>query len=121
MRHRSRAERGEGQAGCLVGIILLLAAIFVAYKLIPIKVKAADLRQTVIDEAKSAGSHSDTQILKQILAKAQEHNLPVTEDNVTITRASSQIKVEVDYSVPVAFPGYTFNWHFHHSAENPIF
>lgn len=121
MRHRNRAQRGEGQVGCLVGLIILLIAIFIAYKLIPVKVKAADLRQTVIDEAKSAGSHGDNQIMKQILAKAEETKLPVTEDNVTITRNSNQIKVEVDYTVPVAFPGYTFNWHFHNTAENPIF
>lgn len=121
MRHRNRAERGEGQAGCLVGLIVLLLAIFIAYKLIPVKVKAADLRQTVIDEAKSAGSHGDDQIRKQILAKAEQSKLPVTEDNVTISRYANSIKVEVDYTVPVAFPGYTFNWHFHHTAENPIF
>jgi hypothetical protein len=118
---RSRRQAGEGQAGCLVGIILLLAAIFIAYKVIPVKVRMADLRQTVVDEAKSAGSHSDDRIMKQILLKAEETHLPVTEDSVTIVRSTGAIQVDVDYTVPIVFPGYTYQWHQHHHAENPIF
>lgn len=118
---RNRREAGEGQAGCLFGLVLLLVAIFIAYKLVPVKVKMADLRQTVIDEAKSAGSHGDDVIMKRILAKAEDLQLPVSQDQVTIERNSNIIKVDVQYTVPVAFPGYTYNWHQHHHAENPIF
>lgn len=118
---RNLRERGEGQLGCIFGLILVLLAVFVAYKVIPVKVRAADLRQTVVDEAKSAGTHDDKLILKSILAKAEENNLPVTEDNVTIERRASNIYVNVEYTVPIQFPGYTYNWHIVHHAENPIF
>jgi len=118
---RSRREAGEGQAGCLVGVIILLIAIFIAYKVVPVKVKSADLRQTVVDEAKSAGTHPDEVIRKQILARAQDDNLPVTEDNITIERTGNLIRVDVDYTVPIVFPGKTIQWHQHHHAENPIF
>lgn len=121
MRRRNRSERGEGQAGCLVGVVLLALGLFVAYKLIPIKIRAAELRQTVVDESKSAGTHDDKAILGNILAKANEQKLPVNEENVKIVRAGSSITVDVDYVVPVDFPGKTFNWHLHHHAENPIF
>ena len=121
MRRRSRREAGEGQFGCLFGIILLLIAVFIAYKIIPVKVRMADLRQTVIDEAKSAGSHNDSHIRKAILAKADEMQLPVTDDNIEINRRSGDIQVDVDYIVPIQFPGYTWQWHQHHHAENPIF
>src|SRR6266852_14746 len=104
MMRRSRRQAGEGQAGCLVGIIVLLIAIFICYKLIPVKVRMAELRQTVVDEAKSAGSHSDEKIMKAILAKAEESKLPVTEENVTIDRNANQIKVDVDYTMPIVFP-----------------
>jgi hypothetical protein len=117
----SRRERGEGNLGCLVGLIFLALAIFVAYKMIPVKVKNADLRQTITDEAKSAGSHRDEQIMANILSKAKENNLPVTENDVKIQRANSAITVEVDYTVPVEFPGYTYQWHIHHEVNNPIF
>jgi hypothetical protein len=118
---RNRGERGEGQFGCVIGLLLLLAAIFVAYKMIPIKVQAAALRQEVVDEAKSAGMHSDERIMAQILKKAQENNLPVTEDNVKISRGANSISVDVQYVVPLQFPGFVYQWKFHHTAENPIF
>jgi hypothetical protein len=118
---KSRRERGEGNAGCLFGLIVLAIAIFIAYKMIPVKVRAADLRQTITDEAKMAGTHHDDVIMKQILAKAREQNLPVTEDNVKITRSASEITVEVDYDVPIDFPGKTWNWHQHIFVQNPVF
>ncbi|MGZ4808136.1 MAG: hypothetical protein ACXV7D_02305 [Thermoanaerobaculia bacterium] len=100
---------------------LLLLAVFVAWKVIPVKVRAADLRQAVVDEAKSAGTHNDEQIMKYILAKAADQDLPVTEDNVKISRRQNDITIDVNYVMPIEFPCYTYNWHINHHAENPIF
>ncbi len=117
----SRREKGEGQAGCLVGLIVLAIGIFIAWKMIPVKVKAAEVRQVVVDEAKSAGTHNDDRIKGAILSKARENNLPITEDNIKIRRAAGEITVEVNYVVPIEFPGYTYQWHISHVAQNPIF
>jgi hypothetical protein len=116
-----RRERGEGQLGCLVGLIVLAIAIFVAWKMIPVKVRAAELRATVVDEAKSAGTHNDGKIRDIILNKALEKQLPVTEENIKIKRGGGNISVDVEYVVPIEFPGFTYKWHQHHHAENPIF
>jgi len=121
MRPRTRRQSGEGQFGCIIGLILLLIAIFVAYKMIPIKVKAAELRQTVSDEAKSAGTHDDDHIRAAILNDARKNDLPVEEKDISIIRKNSEITVDVQYVVPIDFPGFTYNWHLHHYANNPIF
>ncbi len=118
---RIRRELGEGQLGCLIGLIFLLIGLFVAYKLIPIKVKAAEIRQVVEDESKAAGQHRDEQITDAILRKARDNGLPITADNIKLERTNSSMKVDVEYDVPVDFPGYKYVWHFHHHAENPIF
>ena len=120
MRNR-RSQRGEGQFGCLVGIIVLLIAGLIAYKMVPVKVKTAELRDVVAEEARAAGLKNDKQIGQAILAEAQRLELPVGEDNLKIQRSSCNISVNVEYTVPVNFPGYTYNWKFHHKAENPIF
>lgn len=116
-----RGQKGEGQVGCLVGLVLLLAGLFVAYKMIPIKVKAAEMRQEVVDEAKAAGQHDDRQILETLVSKGEELKLPVTPEDIEINRSAGSIRVEVRYTVPVEFPGYVYRWNFHHKAENPIF
>jgi len=118
---RNRREAGEGNFGCIVGLVILVVAVIIAYKIIPIKANMADLRQVCIDEGKSAGQHSDTVIQKRILEKAQDVHLPVTEENIQISRAENTITIDVDYTVPVDFPGYTYKWHQHHHVENPIF
>jgi hypothetical protein len=117
----SRRERGEGQMGCLFSLIVLAIAIFVAWKLIPIKVKAAEVRQTVVDEAKSAGSHDDSRIKGAILRMASQNSLPVTEDSIKIVRPANEIIIDVNYTVPVEFPGFTYQWHINHHQQNPVF
>lgn len=117
----SRRERGEGNFGCLVGLIFLVLAIFVAWKVIPVKVKNAELRAAIADEAKSAGTHSDEKIRQFILAKATEDELPVTTDDIKIARANNEISVDVAYTIPIKFPGYTYQWHIEHHVHNPVF
>lgn len=114
-------ERGEGQFGCVVALLLLLAAIFVAYKMVPIKVKAAELRGEVIDEAKNGGTRNDSTIIKTILNTASRLNLPVQKEDIEIHRSAHDIRIRVEYVVPIEFPGFTYEWKFRHEAENPIF
>ena len=121
MRRFRRGEAGEGQLGCIVGLLVLVAMFYVAYKMIPIKVKAADLRQTVTDESKAAGIRNDKQIRENILSKAKELELPVDTDNISIERFANTMHIDVKYTVAVDFPGYTYNWEFEDKVENPIF
>ncbi len=117
----SRRERGEGNFGCIIGLIFLVLAGFVAWKMIPIKVKNAELRAAIVDEAKSAGTHSDDKIRQFILAKAAEDELPLTTDDIKIVRANNEITVDVNYTIPIKFPGYTYQWHIQHYVHNPVF
>lgn len=121
MQRNRRGERGEGQFGCLVGLVILALAGLIAYRMIPVKVKAADLRDTVVDEAKSAGQHNEKHMRSVILHKAEQLGLPLQEKDVVINRKSTYVIVDVKYTVPVQFPGYTYMWDFHHHAENPVF
>jgi len=118
---RNRRERGEGQFGCLIGLVLLLLAGLVAYRMIPIKIKAAELRDEIVDEAKSGGRYSQQQIRGTILDKAQKLGLPLTDENLLINKEPNNIVIDAQYTVPVNFPGYVYQWKFHHHVENPLF
>ena len=114
-------QRGESRFGCLLGLAMLAAALFVAYKLIPVKIKAAEMRDYVTDEARSAGGRGIGEIRKQILQKAQDLQLPVQDSDLVIDRRSDYIKIDLEYTVAVQFPGYVYHWHFAPHAENPVF
>ena len=116
-----KRERGEGQFGCLVGLVLIAVVGLVAYRMIPVKVKAAELRDTIADEAKSAGIHDNKRILDAITAKAEQLDLPVRKEDIKLKRKDQMIYIEVEYEVPIEFPGYTYNWKFHQKTENPVF
>ena len=114
-------QRGEGKLGCVMGLAILACAVFIAYKMIPVKVKSAEFRDAVFDQSRSAGQTSQAGIRAALLHKAAQLQLPVTDKDITITRRADFITVEVEYTVPVEFPGYTHQWKFRHKAENPVF
>jgi hypothetical protein len=118
---RHRGQRGEGQLGCIVGLIILIAASYIAFKMVPVKVRAADLRQEIVDVARSAGVYKEPEIRKRIMAKAEELELPLDPDDLEVVRKSDRVYIEANYTVPVEFPGYTYQWHFKHIADNPVF
>ncbi len=121
MRPITRREHGESNFGCLFGLVILAIAVLVAYKMIPIKIKNAEMRAAVVDEAKSAGIHNDGQIIEYIYAKAAEDSIPISKDDIHVVRANNEITIDLEYTIPVKFPGYTYQWHVQHHAHNPIF
>ncbi|HSN68839.1 MAG TPA: hypothetical protein VLV48_06320 [Thermoanaerobaculia bacterium] len=118
---RHRMQRGEGQLGCIFGLIVLIAAGYIAFKMVPVKVRAADLRQEIVDVARSAGVYKEGQIRQKIMAKAEELELPLEPDDLQVVRKSDRVYIEATYVVPVEFPGYTYQWRFRHIADNPVF
>ena len=61
---------------------------------------------------------SDPNLRALVLQKAEQLILPVTADNVRITRGQdgSLQQIDVRYMVPVQFPGYTVTLHFYPGA-----
>lgn len=114
-------QRGEGKLGCVFGLLILAAAVFVAYKIIPVKVKATEFSDAVHDNARSAGTMSVDSIRKSILMKAQQLQLPVSEQNLEIKRTSDSISIKVSYTVPIEFPGYVLQWKEEEIANYPVF
>lgn len=119
--NRRRHQSGEGQAGCIISLLLLLAVAFIAFKLVPVKVKAAEFRQELVDEAKSGSLRKDKQIRANLMDKASELGIPLEDQNLKISRSRSQITIEAKYTVPVEFPGYTHMWEFDPSYSTPLF
>lgn len=120
MRSR-RSQSGEGQGGCIFSLLILLAVAFVCYKMIPVKVKAAEFRQELVDEAKSGSLRTDKQIRANLMQKADDLGLPLKEQDLKISRNRSQITVSAEYVVPVDFPGYTYMWEFDPDYTTPLF
>ena len=117
---RSR-ERGAGNLGCVLWIVLLVVLVMVAAKAIPVKMKSSQLYDHMEEIAKFASRTPADQLENQILAKAVELDLPITKDNIKAERVGDSVRMSVDYVVPLEFPGYTYEWHFNPRVERALF
>jgi hypothetical protein len=116
------AERGEGNLGCILWLLVLGLAVLISWKLVPVKVASAELYDFMDEQAKFASANTTAEdVKKNILQRAAELKLPLDKDHVKVERIGDRILMEADYTVPVEFPGYTYNWHFHHELDRPIF
>jgi len=72
--------------------------------------------------ASGSSTKSDDEIRGDILRRAHEHNLPITDKQVTVQRISTPgvnaVYVAADYSVTINVPGYPFDMHFTPSSGN---
>jgi hypothetical protein len=117
---RSR-HSGQGKLGCILWLALVAVTGMVAYKMIPIKVRSSELHDYMVEQAKWAANNTTDVLEKSILARAKELSLPLTEEGVTVEKVRERIKMEAVFTVPVEFPGYTYNWTFHFMVDRPIF
>jgi len=121
MRRRKSSERGEGNVGCIFWALALGLAALIAWKMVPVKLNTAELYDFMEEQAKFAANTPPEQIAKGILGKAQMLGLPLTKEQVKVERIGDSIRMEASYTVPIEFPGYTYNWSFSHKIDRPIF
>jgi hypothetical protein len=119
---RRIAERGEGNLGCIVWLLVLGLAVMICMKAVPVKIASAEMYDYMDELARSAGVNTTADdVKKAILARAADLKLPLDKDHVTVTRQGDRLRMRAEYTVPVEFPGYTYNWHFVHELDRPIF
>jgi type III secretion system FlhB-like substrate exporter len=114
-------ERGEGNLGCVLWVAVLVIAVLMAVKMIPVKIASSQLYDFMEEQAKFAANAAPAEIAKTIVNKAKELELPVSKDDVRVERVGDNIRMHAEYTVPIEFPGYTYMWHFDHQVNRPIF
>jgi hypothetical protein len=119
---RRIAERGEGNLGCIVWLLVLGLAVMISWKMIPVKVSSAELFDFMDELARfNAARETPEEIRKKIIGRAGELGITLDKENVSVVKNGDRIRMTVEYTVPVEFPGYTYNWNFHHELDRPVF
>lgn len=115
-------ERGEGNLGCILWAVIFAVVIYVAWLMVPVRIASAQLGDFMEEQAKFAQRKAPARIKQDILRKAQELNLPLDPKKVSVERKGDYIYMAAEYTVPVEFAGgYTYQWHFEHETNLPIF
>ena len=117
-----RSERGEGNLGCILWLLALGLAVLIAWKAVPVKLQSTELYDYMDELAKfSAAQIPPDQLKKRILDRAAQLQIPLSKENVRVQRNGDRIYMEIEYTIPVEFPGYTYQWNFHQKLDRPIF
>ncbi len=114
-------QSGFGTFKALLALALFGAVIYLGLKLVPPFFHNWEFQDTIGAVARTAtyaqGSTEES-IRTDVVAKAKEIGVPVTEEQVTVSKANYGVNIEVNYTVPVELPGYTVKLKFNPVAGN---
>lgn len=120
---RSRSVRGSANVGCIVWLVILGFVGYVLWKVVPVKIASSEFYD-VMQEQAAFGSIKDQKFIEfEILRKAGELQIPVTKDNLKITKARESITVEAHYEITIDFfnGSYKYVWKFDPVVIRPLF
>lgn len=120
---RSRTVRGAANVGCIVWLVILGFVGYVLYKVVPVKIASSEFYD-VMQEQAAFGSIKDLKFIEfEILRRATELQIPVTKDNLKITRIRESITVEAHYEITIDFfnGAYKYVWKFDPVVIRPLF
>lgn len=114
-----------GTVKALGGLLLVIAVIYCCFQIIPPEMTNYSFQDDLRNIAMVGGANpheTDQEILDSIIKKAQEHQITLAPEQVTIQRIGTPgapaVYVAADYNVPVSLPGYNFVIHFTPSSGN---
>ena len=118
---RLSPRHGQGKLGCILWLLVLMAVVGIAAKLIPIKIKSAEFYDFIEEQAMFAGRAGTETLKKRILDRAADLDIPLDKKNLSVDRRGGRIQIRATYTIPVELPGYTYNWDFEHFLDRPVF
>jgi hypothetical protein len=118
---RSRGQAGDSKLGCILWTLLLVVGVMIGWKAIPVKIASSELYDFMVEQAKWAGSASEETLKKRILDKGRELDLPLDPRYVVCERPGDKVRMRVQFTVPLEFPGYTYNWEFDLKVDRSLY
>ena len=114
-----KSQSGEGKLKAVFYLALLVVAVFVAVKVVPVYVAEYQLKDKITEQARFAvvNRYSDEQIKDSIYRTIQDLDIPAKRDDVKVAATNHGLMISVSYSVPVDFLVYQTELNFSPSSE----
>lgn len=109
----------------LLGFLVIVYLAYAGFQILPPEMNNYSFQDDLRNLAMLGGSNphtTDQELLDQVIKRAQEHQITLTPENVTVQRIGSPgapaVYVAAEYNVPVNLPGYSLTLHFNPSSGN---
>ena len=117
-----RSERGGARLKFLIVVAIIAAVAYAGYQFIPIAYQAyqlKDLMQHDVDTAVATGK-SSTWVQDQLVKSSEEYGIPANAV-ITPSQQDNRMQVRVQFTKPVEFPGFVYNYEFDYTAKSSTF
>jgi hypothetical protein len=115
-------QSGAARLKFLIVMILLGVIAYAGYLYIPVRVQAyqfQDLMQHHVDVAVVQG-YPAVWVRDQLVKSAVEYGVPA-DAIITPVQRDNRIEVRVQFTRPIEFPGYTYQYEFDQTAKSTAF
>ena len=104
----------------LTGVVLVIAAFYAAYLVLPPCISNYEFQDDVNNEAlvNSYSSKSEMDISATLAKKAAEYGIPLKAEQIHVERSGPELSIWADYSVHVDLPGFPLDLNFHPATKN---
>ncbi|HMG75411.1 MAG TPA: hypothetical protein VK582_18075 [Pyrinomonadaceae bacterium] len=115
-------ERGGARLKFIIAITVFAVVVYVGYMYVPVAVDAYYFKDAMQNKVNAAATQGyETNWVKDQLEKSRaEFNVP-PEAIITPGRQDNQMLVRVQFTRPISFPGYTYNYEFDYTAKSTTF
>ncbi|HEV2287727.1 MAG TPA: hypothetical protein VGR81_02105 [Candidatus Acidoferrales bacterium] len=120
LREPRNTERGGARFKAFLALVILIAFIFSAVKIVPALVNNYELQDSIQEEATFAAVNRKTQdqVIEDVQKKLDSLGIQASPKAIQVTNVSGQVTISVDYTVPIDLKVYQFQLHFHPQANN---
>ncbi len=107
----------------LFGLAVLVVAVYVAWTMIPPYFNNYKLEDIVAEEARinSYSNKSEDAMRETVYQKAKDLDIPLTPENISVTRNGQSVAIDVNYVVHLDYPIHPVDLHFQTSSKNKAY
>lgn len=116
---RRRLERGEGRLKGILIVVIIVLAIYTAWKMVPPYVNDYQLSDKMQEQSRYAmvNHYTVEQIRDNIYKVMVDLDIPAKKEDIKIVADGNVVKVSLDYTVPVDVLVYHTDLHFTPNSE----
>ncbi len=108
------------QAQAIIGLLVLVAGFYVAWKVLPYYYANMEYEDFVEEQARieSYSTHSEDDIADIYAKKAQDLDIPLMATDIHVQKQGSDLSIWAEYTVHVDVPIHPFDLHFRVETKN---
>src|SRR5882672_12130571 len=123
MNTKTRAsEQGGARLKFLIVAAIIAATAYAGYQFIPVAYQAyqlRDLMQHEVDTAAALGK-PPSWVKDQLVKNSADYGIP-SDATIDPQQQDNRMEVKVQFTKPIEFPGYVYNYEFDHTAKSGTF